>query len=252
MVDENTLDQVVQEQLEAAAPSVVEESKEDKVKQNLIAMRKKLEAEEYARKELERQLEEAKRNQMQPQYQHAQNQPEEEEEGDPDDFVPQKALRKTTKKFGSQLSEAQQKLKQMEDKLAYLEAKAELDAIKDFKEVVTDDNIKTFARLYQDDYETVMANPNLKGKAKTLYNMIKNYGITSAAPLLKQAQTIKAVDNKIEANRLKPGAAASAPISHSPLTNASRYNSEGRLILSEEEARRINLETRRKIDGFRV
>ena len=233
MITSTVIDQVAQEQLEQAAP-IKEAPVEDKVQQNLIAMRKKMEAEEYARRESERKTEE------------------EEELGDPDDFVHNKMLQKTNKRFTSKLSESEQKLKALEQKLQYLEAKSELDSIKDFKEVVTDENVKTFARLYQDDYETVMANPNLKGKAKTLYNMIKNYGITSAAPLLKQNHAIKAADNKIESNRMKPGVAASAPMSSSPLVNSSRYNSEGRLILTEEDAQRINAETRRKIQGIKL
>lgn len=187
--------------------------------QNLSNMRKKLEAEERARKDLERKLAEIERNK-----QHIV----EEDEQEP---------------------VYNRKIQELENKLANLEAQQEIERIKDFNDVVTDDNLATFARLYPEDYATLLANPNMKAKAKTAYNMIKNYGIaTRATPALKEAEKIAAVDKKIEQNKLKPSTISASPAA-SPLSRLGRYNEEGRLILTDADAERINREVRQKLSG---
>lgn len=206
---------------------------------HLVAMRRKLEAAEQRAANLERQLQD---NNQRP----AQEPTETEDFGDLDDVATNKRLASTHKKLSSRQSESDKKVAALEQKLSYFEAKSEIDSIKDFNDVVTDDNLKTFARLYPDDYETVMANPNLKSKSKTAYNMIKNYGIAQN-PLTKQLDQMKTYDKKIESNKAKPNASASAPVSGSPLVKYGRYNEEGRLEMTEDEARKVHLETRRKL-----
>lgn len=248
------LENEVQEQVETQQEQVIEQPqhdpKEQIIKNNLANMRKQLEAEEAARKEAQRENEELKRLYAQQNQQGNTNgQPVDEDDdlGDPDEYVANKKLNRTAKKLNTKLSEADRKLQELEQKLQYFEAKSELDSIKDFNDVVTDDNLKTFARLYPDDYNSAIANPNLKAKSKHIYNMIKNYGIANASPLLKQAETMKAIDKKIEANKEKPGSAAQAPQSSSPLAKLGRYDADGRLNITEEDARHIQAEMRRKM-----
>ena len=213
-MEENVVQEQTQTVVEQPAPAPVSPSAE----QNLINMRKKLEAEERARKELERKLAEIEKQKQA--YQ------------EPDDEPVYN-----------------RKIQELENKLSNLEAQQEIERLKDFNEIVTDDNLATFARLYPEDYATLLANPNMKAKAKTAYNMIKNYGIaTKATPALKQAETIAAVDKKIEQNKLKPSTISASPAA-SPLSRMGRYNEEGRLILSDADAERINREVRQKLSG---
>jgi hypothetical protein len=216
-------------------------------KENLVAMRKKME-------EAERRAEQAERRAYQIEQQHyqtknAQPQPQsvdEEDTLDPDDYVAHKQLKKTAQKITTKLTESERKINDLEQKIAYFEAKNELDSIKDFNDVVTDENLKTFARLYPEDYDTVMSNPNLKAKSKTAYNMIKNYGIAEVNPLVKHTEQARALEKKIESNKARPST-ASAASSASPLVNASRYDSDGRLVLTEADRDIITKDMRRKM-----
>lgn len=223
MMEDQIIEQVTsQEPVEqAAAPTPPWPQAE----QNLNSMRKKLEAEERARKaeekarkELERKLEELEKQRL--------------------DQSAEPAYANNDSK----------KLQELENKLAQLEAQSEIEKLKDFNEVVSDENLASFARLYPEDYATLLANPNMKAKAKTAYNMIKNYGIASKGEVLKQAEKIAAVEKKIEANKAKPGT-ISAAASATPLSKFARYNEDGRLVLTEDDAARINAEVRRKLTG---
>lgn len=244
-IKENTIETAVQEQVEQQAPAPAPQ--ENLAAQNFAMMRKKMEAaEQRARQAEERAAELARKQQS---YNHPQQilTQDDEDIDDPEDIVVNKKLKKTTAKFKSELSETKSALNEMRQEVAYLKAQTTMASLSDFKEVVNDENLKTFASLYPEDYETMMANPNPQAKIKTAYNMIKNYGIVQATPILKQTEQIKAADKKIEANKIKPGVAASAPVSNSPLTKFGRYNEDGRLILTDEDRDRINAETRRKL-----
>lgn len=174
-------------------------------------------------------------------------QEEEEIIGDPDDYVYNKSLQKTTKKIKGELSETKAALQELTQRLEISEAKSAIHALTDFDEVVSKENIKTFSRLYPDEYNTIMSSPNLSTRSKLAYNMIKNYGIAEASPLLKKTEDIRMAEKRIEANKLKPTSAASAPVSQSPLTKFGRYDADGRLTLTDEDAKRIQQEVRRKM-----
>lgn len=251
-MEEKNLDQIAEQQLEAAAPEVQEiDPAQEKIQNNLAAMRRKLEeAQQREREALARAQELERRYPAQQPQKQEQIPTEDEEFGDPEEYVQASRLQKTTKKLTSKMSESQKKMQELEERLSRYEAERELDRISDWKAVVTEENVKTFAQLYPDDYATVSMNPNLKGKAKTLYNMIKNYGIASAAPVLKQTQNVRSAESRIESNLKKPQAAVSMAATPSPLKNLARYNEEGRLVMSEEDAARINAETMRKIRGY--
>jgi len=200
-------------------PEVVEEQVQEPVKpsieNNLIAMRKKLEAEEEARRAAERRLQEIEQryiNSIQPQ--HATGVPDSSDDdfgADPDDFLQVKQYKKTASKFSSKLSEADRKLKELNEKLARLEAESALSSLKDFDQVVTDDNMKTLARLYPDDYETMMSSSNLKAKSRTAYNMIKKYKIIDDS--IAESEARVAANKKKPSNPSNQGQTAQTPLS---------------------------------------
>lgn len=244
MEEEKVIQETVAEAVEQTEPTKAERYSPDN---NLTLMRRKLEAEEQARKQAEARAAEIERRLQ------SYNQPQQKEVDpddivdDPDDIVDNKRLHKTTKKITGKLSETEKRILELQQRLETFEATAAVREIQDFNEVVTEDNVKTFARLYPEDYESMMANPNPKAKLRTAYNMIKNYKISDVSPILKQTEQIKAAEKKIESNKSKPSAAAAVPVSSSPMTKFGRYNEEGRLILEEADVQRINREVRRKL-----
>lgn len=240
----DTIENAIQEQVEQP---VVPQPGERLAAENLVLMRKKIEAAENRAKQAEERAAAAELARKQQIYPQPQQQSVDEDSEDPEDIVVNKKLKKTTARFNSELSQTKSDLNEMRQEVAYLKAQTTIASLSDFKEVVNDENLKTLASLYPEDYEGMMANPNPQSKIKHAYNMIKNYGILQATPIVKQTEQIKAADKKIEANKLKPGVAASAPVSNSPLTKFGRYNEDGRLILTDEDRDRINAETRRKL-----
>ena len=225
-----------------------EQPQVDRKEQNLTAMRKKLEAEEAARKAAEHKAAEYERmlasNQaVQSPMQQLAQQDEDDLPVDNDDYIQAKHYKTSNKKTKSRLSEQEKQIKELNEKLAILEAKSEMDRIKDFNDVVNDDNLKTFQRLYPEDYAVVMSNPDLRLKSKAAYNMIKNYGI--ANPLLKD------VDERVEANKRKPqsSSVSSPQSSASPLAG---FNPDGRRVMTEAERDRILAEVERKRNMSRV
>lgn len=245
MVAENIEAQQVPE---TSTPAPVSENKDRIARENFKKLEKALHEAEERAAVAERKAQEQQQYRDQTQATHY-NKDEVEEEvlGDPDDVVVNKSLQKTTKKFKNELSETKAALQELQQRLEISEAKSEINALKDFDEVVSKDNIKTFARLYPDEYNTIMASPNLRTRSKLAYNMIKNYGIAEASPLLKQTEEIRMAEKKIEANKLKPTPAASAPVSQSPLTKFGRYDADGRLVMTEEDAERVRADVRKKL-----
>ena len=203
------------------------------VENNLVALRKRLESEEAARKAAEKRALELEQRSQQVSSQ-SQPVPVEEEDIqiDNEDYVQAKHIKSSTKKLKNKLSATEQKLVELEQKLSYMQAQREVDALPDFYKVVNDDNIKTFARLYPEDYESMMANPNLSSRSKTAYNMIKNYGIIQKPDTSSQ-------EEKLIATQFKPKAAAS--VSHqSPQTPLTKVGDYERRVLTEADKDRIN------------
>lgn len=213
-----------------STPESVQEEQNSR-QENFAALRKKLEAEEEARRAAERRLQELERgvskNQSQPGVSHTDD---DDLGADPDDFLQVKQYKKTASKFSNKLSEADKRIQELNDKLAYVEAKSELASIKDFNDVVTKESMENLARLYPDDYETMMANPNLKAKSKTAYNMIKNYGLYDSS--------IKESESKILKNKSKPQSPGSTA-SQTAQTPLARLNDYDRRVMTEEDRNRI-------------
>lgn len=240
-MDEQVLDT---QEVQQVTPEVAPQStpRVSKFEENLTEMRKRLDAEETARKAAEnkaRQLEERYGNVTNVSQSAPQTVEEEDLLVDNEDYVQGKHIRTTNKKLKTQLSATEQKLADLEKKLSYFEAKIDTGALGDFDQVVSEDNLKTLARLYPDDYTTLMQNPNLKSKSKTAYNMIKNYGIYN--------DEVRNQENsaKIAANTQKPRAAALVS-PQAPQTPLARLDEYGRRQMSEDEAARIMKEVERK------
>lgn len=219
---------------------------------NLVAMRKKLEEEEKARKEAERRADEAERRSTSNSQgdfnprggvdgSGSYNTEEEDLGLDPEDYMQNKQYQKANKKIHGKLTATEQKMAAMEQKLAYFEAKVETDSIKDFNDIVTDDNIKTFARLYPDDHEAVMSNPNFKLRAKTMYNMIKNYGVAGT--------NTNDTDERIAKNRSKPGNSSSTS-PQQPQTPLTRLGDYERRTLTDADRDRVMKELERKRGSY--
>jgi len=210
---------------------------------NLVALRKRLESEEEARKAAERRAQEIEQrlNQMTQQQPAAPVVIEEDDLSvDNEDYVQAKHVKSSNKKIKTKIAATEQKIQELEQKLAYVEAKVYTDALKDFNKVVSDDNLKTLAALYPEDYQTMMANPNLKAKSKTAYNMIKNYGIIdNEAP-----RDNRQFEQRMAANKQKPqSASVASPQSGGAL---SKFDEHGRRMMSETERDRILAEVERK------
>ncbi len=249
-IKEQIQEQPTQETQEVAqeAPQV-SSAKEDLKAANLATMRQKLEQESYARQQAERRNQELEKY-LQQQTQPSSPQPiveNDDDLGDPEDYVPVKKL----KKFTNKQSESDKRVAKLEQEIAVLKASNQINSIKDYNEVVNTANLETLARLYPEDYKGMIENRDLGGQAKMAYNMIKNYGILDTVPALKQTEHLKAVEKKIEQNKQKPPAAGqAAPTSSSPLTQFGRYDADGRLILSEKEKDAVYAQMRQK-QGYR-
>ena len=230
-MNEETVVQEASQQIESRPEVPVSNNT---VENNLVALRKKLEVEENARKAAERRAQELEERSQQ--FSHPQQQlaPVEEDDiqVDNEDYVQAKHIKSSTKKLKSKLSATDQRVIDLEQKVSYLEAKREIDALPDFYKVVSDDNIKTFARLYPEDYESMIANPNLSARSKTMYNMIKNYGIIQ--PIDTTIQQERMIANQ---NKPKSSATVAAQIPQTPLTKVGDYE---RRVLTDADKDRIN------------
>src|SRR5258708_4915752 len=111
------MEETTNQEVVTNAEQVVQETKpvESPVERNIIAMRKKLEAEEAARKEAERRADEAERRAQNSGGKTAlstetqQGSQEEEDPGlDPEDYAQNKYIQKNTKRINSKLSQAEQ------------------------------------------------------------------------------------------------------------------------------------------------
>jgi len=225
MEEQTQVEQVVQEQPIEQKPSSYEN--------NIVTMRKKLEAEEAARLAAEERIKELEANSA-----YATNRTQlpsnndtdgDDIGADPDDYLQVKHFKKNTSRLQSKLSESERKLQELHDRIERYEAQASLKEIKDFDEVVTTENINTLKRLYPEDWETAMSNPNLKNKAKTMYNMINNYGIVP--------KDTKAHEDKINKNKSKPSLPGST--GQTPNTPLSKLNDYDRRTMTEEDRERI-------------
>lgn len=242
--------EMVENQVEVAEVTVdpVDQRKSD----NLVQMRRKLEAAEEQIKESNRRAEEAERrsiykNEAQITHFDPEQLPDDPLDMEDEDFVQAKYVKNSTKKMNSRLQETTNEIKELKEAIAVLRAEKATDKMTDFDNVVSKDNLKILQSLYPDEYEVIMSSNNLKSKSVVAYNTMLKYGIAEAKGALKQVETLKAIDKRIDDNKSRPGSLAAARQSTSPLTNASRYDSDGRLTMTDADRDRINKDMRRKL-----
>lgn len=228
-----------------ASEEVVQEAPQhDRSSQHIYNMRKKLEAEADARRSLERRNEDLERALREKQ---AVQQPEEDDLAvDNEEYVQAKHVKTSNNKLRQKLSEQEKKIEDMRKQMAYLEARTETAGLKDFEQVVSQENMEILAAEYPDDYQCIMSNSNLRARSKTAYNMIKRYNIydekQSQAPLRKPYDS--RLDDRIAANRSRPQAASiAAP--KTPPTPLAEFGEERR-ILSESDYERIRADLHMK------
>ena len=233
--------------VEAEAPVQEQHPKEDRAAHHLYNMRKKLEAEADAREKAERRAADLERIIQEKQF-IASALPHQEEEDisiDNEEYVQAKHVKTSNSKLRRQLEEQNKKLESMAKMMSYLEAKSDTATLKDFDDVVSTDNMKMLATLYPDDYESVMANPNLRARSRTAYNMIKNYNIHNDRPASGYPpENTRKIDDRIASNKSRPQA-ASVAAPKTPPTPLSEFGDERR-IMSESDYARVRAEMHRK------
>jgi hypothetical protein len=201
--------------------------------QNMITMRKKLEAEEAARIYAERRIKEleAKTSHSNAPQQVSGNGDSHDDDigADPDDYLQVKHFKKNASRLANKLSESDRRLQELNDRVERYGAQAALSKIPDFDQVVTDENIATLRRLYPEDVEAVMSSPNLTHKAKAMYNMINKYGIAPSG--------MRNAEEQIAKNKTKPSAPGNS--GQTPQTPLSKLNDYDRRTMTEERRKQV-------------
>jgi hypothetical protein len=213
MIDEvvqNTVTQEIANTTEVATPVVVEPSaKESYKEQNLREMRKRLEQQEA-------ELQSMRAAQSQKQQQSYQ-QPEQASTIEVDDIlniadselVEAKDLKKyvsaASRKQQAELAKQQQELQQLRNQIVYNNAERDLnDRYGNFKQVVTEENLAQFKAQHPEEFNSMMANPDVYGRLKTAYSNIVNYDI------IDKTLANKEIDRRLEDNKSKPRSAAAS------------------------------------------
>ena len=199
---------------------------------NLRILRERAERAEKRLAELESSYQSQPRSPSQPSYQQAPEEQVDEPSIDDESYIEGKQLKKVLKSVKRELQDTR-RLMEEQNRQAYTaatEARLRM-TFPDFDQVVNADNLKNLQMIHPEDYSSMMANGDLYAKAKTAYNMIKNYKIVD-----EYAEET----SRLEANKQKPRSAASlnAQVSRdeTPLARVGDYD---RRILTEEDRERI-------------
>lgn len=198
---------------------------------NLREMRRHLEESNRRARELEEQLKQQRSQALQQNTSPSSNNQMEEMNIGDDELIEGKHLKKYINNIAKQF---ERKFEEIQSNTAANQADARLKAqYQDFDQVVSQDNLKSLAAIYPEEYNSLMANPDLYGKAKTAYNMIKNFGIAESQ--------YEDIDRRLADNRTKPRSAASAA-SQTAQTPLSRIGDYDRRILTEADKERYRLQ----------
>lgn len=235
----------LKEEAQAQAAAQEPEKKPETNKEyNLRILRERAEKAEKRAQELEKERERYTQQQPQPQYQpepqYAQPQQQPQQSSfnlnvDDEAYVEGKHLKQYSTAFKNEIDSMRQQMHQYKQQAAEAAAQAMLKTqLPDFDNVVNDDNLRTLRNIYPEDYNSIMANPDLYGKARTAYNMIKHYGLI---------EDYSQESQRIQENRAKPRAAASAGPQavggETPLSRVGDY--DRRVLTNEQKAERIRM-----------
>lgn len=213
------------------APSSVETSKQ----MNLRLMRERAEAAERKQAEIERkyaQIEaQLKQNQVAtPISQPQEALPEIEFNMGDDELMEGKHVKQIVNALKKEIKDVKQQVNQFNQTNSAQSAELRFQSqYPDAQKVLTDDNIKNFAKIYPEEYRSMMANPDPYAQLKTAYNMITKFG------LLESYEE----DSRAAANQAKPKSAASAGAPQGSQTPLSRLGDYDRRVLTKADKDRI-------------
>jgi hypothetical protein len=164
---------------------------------------------EKSRDELLQKVSELEKRVLEQKQYSPQNQTEEEEYSlAPDDLVEGKHLKKEIKRLESALQSYQ---------AITIESRLK-SQFSDFDSVVSKENIELLKKQEPELASSLLSNPDLYSKGIAAYKMIKNLGLGSTDPYLKEKETVAKNSAKIKS------AASVAPSGgNSPLDNANAY-----------------------------
>ena len=198
-----------------ATVAPVEQPKKESQKDfNMRTMREQKEAAERKMKEMEnaynqRQQWEMQQQYKQPQYNQPQQQTTDEINIADEELIDGRQLKKILAQAEQRNNERIQRLAQ--ESAAMAAATRLKTQFTDFDRVVNTDAMKDLATIYPEEYQAALATKDVYAAGKTLYNMIKNFGILdmhdAPAPAQKQ-NTYQDQDRRIQNNLTKPRTAA--------------------------------------------
>jgi len=219
--------------------------KESQKEFNLRSMREQKEAAERKVKELEnaynqRHQWEMQQQYKQPQYNQPQNPVQDEINIADEELIDGRQLKKI-------LAQAEQRNNERIQRLAQ-EAAANADATRlksqfsDFDRVVTDEAIKDLAAIYPEEYQSALSSKSVYAAGKTMYNMIKNFGIQdmyeSAKPQQQKQIAYQDQDRRIQNNLARPRTAAKVGMQADGST-LGQLGDYSRRVLTEADKQRV-------------
>lgn len=200
---------------EPVATAVASPSPESNADRNFRALREKTERLEREKDDYARQLA-AYQQQMQPQQNMPQNEPETEDNLAPDALIEKRHLSRYDKKI--QKLEAQ--LKEYQAASVNMSAESQLKSkFPDFDVIVNKDNLEMLKLTYPELAQTIYNNPDLYTKGASAYTIIKQMGIAPGT-------SVNSDKARAEANLAKPRPLASVAASQgndSPLQRANAF-----------------------------
>lgn len=212
---------------------VVKESNKDENFNTLRELRneerRKREAAEQRARELEYQLQQRLQEQER-KSRYVEPDADDEFDIDDDSYLEGKQVKKILSKINKRLKTTEEQFKQESQRNAVVNAeRALMSEFKDFKEIVTRDNLERLQYEKPSVYRSIMANPDIYDQGYTAYEALKNF---------KKADPYEDYDRRIEENRQRPRSAASAApqVGESPLTRAKDYD---RRVLTDADRERI-------------
>jgi hypothetical protein len=132
-----------------------------------------------------------------------------------DDLVERKhvdrIIDKKIRKYEQQLQHYQQEQ----------QAQQVLNEYKDYRDVVTKENVDALIQQYPDIAESLKSNPDIRSKAIAAYNIIKKLGINTMNTQAPYAQDIQRI--KANAAKPKPLASVNPQQGDSPLSRANAF-----------------------------
>lgn len=155
-----------------------------------------------------------------------------------DDIIDGRSWRKYDAEVKDEIRQLKEQIKRQNNDSLSSQAELRLKSeFPDYFNVVNKENINMLAKIYPDEYQSMLSNGDIYSRGKTAYNMISRFGLIDDT---------KEVTEKIDKNKNKPratGSANSAP-SSSPMANLGSYE---RRVLSPERIAQL----RREMNEYR-